>query len=193
MSYQEVIDFWFGPAGSVPDTKKWFKTDESFDKQIKETFGSLLEQGPTAIRDWCETPTGRLAFIIVFDQFSRNVFRESAKAFEHDPICQSVVMEGREVGHFNQLDSFYHQWFYLLPLMHAENLEVQKLSVLFFKKLANDAAEEYKGIADSVVTHAVRHHDEILRFGRFPYRNSALNRDPSEEELQYVKELMAQS
>ncbi len=171
---QEVLDFWFREL--TPN--QWFQGGPALDEMIAERFGELVDQARSGmLDDWADTPLGRLALIIVLDQFSRNVFRGSPKTWEMDPVCQQLAVEGIEAGMDESLALSQRQFFYM-PLMHAEDPELQALSVRKFTQLRDEAV--------TILDFAREHAETIRAFGRFPYRNKVLDRDTTDAEARYL-------
>ncbi|MGI9304852.1 MAG: DUF924 family protein [Gammaproteobacteria bacterium] len=186
-----VLDFWFGElrdGSTVEDRSKlWFGSDVETDELIKKEFGSLHASAVKGELDgWRETPGGRLALIILFDQFSRNIFRGTAEAFACDPAALQLCLEGLETGADKQLAPVERDFFYL-PLEHSETLAHQDSCVQRYTELMESLpAGQCERVKESL-GYAVQHRDIIERFGRFPHRNRALNRDSTAEELAYLK------
>jgi uncharacterized protein (DUF924 family) len=173
--YRPVIDFWFREL----TPKQWF-TDggPELDERVRARFGALVAAARRGALDhWATSPRGRLALILVLDQFPRHLFRGTADAFASDARAQALTREGIDAGMDEELTLAERQFFYL-PLMHAEDREVQALSVERFTAL-RDAAQAALGFA-------VDHRDVVARFGRFPHRNAALGRASSAEEQAFL-------
>lgn len=182
---QEIWDFWFGDATEF--RPEWFKKDPAFDQRIRERFGADLERAIRGEYDhWADTPEGRLALIILLDQFSRNLFRGSPKSWSQDPKALELAQEGIKLGHDRAL-GMLQRFFFYLPLEHAEDLAVQDEAVAQYRALLRDYPDP-DGPAHSGLDYALRHHVIIERFGRFPHRNAVLGRDSSPEELAFLKE-----
>lgn len=188
----EILQFWFGSGKDPYEVEesistRWFAGGDEFDAEIRERFGDHLDR---AIRgdydDWSETPRGRMALILIFDQFSRNIFRDSPRAWSQDLLAQRLTLEGLEEGVDQQLRPIERSFFYL-PLEHAEDLHLQEMSVTRFKALANEAPDDSEMLA-GMVPYAVRHHEIIERFGRFPHRNEVIRRPTTPEEAKFLKE-----
>jgi uncharacterized protein (DUF924 family) len=173
----EVLAFWFG-AGP----QKWFAKDPGFDAEIRTRFGVLhAEAAAGAHAEWLATPRGALALIIVLDQFSRNLFREGARAFAQDGPALAISRELVSSGRLRELPPD-QRGFALMPLMHAEDLEAQRACIAGFEALA---AEGVPG-AGQGVDYAKMHAAIVERFGRFPHRNAALGRESTPEELAFL-------
>lgn len=191
----EVLRFWFGDLreGELPDEKKqmtWWMKSEEFDGLVRRKFEKyvlLAERGE--LSRWLETPLGTMAFIIVLDQFPRNIYRDTAGAFSRDPIALRACLEGIEKG-FDQDLHPMHRVFFYLPLMHSESLEIQSLSVEKYSALENEYAPrpEIRETLACSTDFAGRHSDIIKRFGRYPHRNAALGRESTPEETEFLKQ-----
>lgn len=180
-----VLEFWFGEepeAGGARPREVWFRRSDEFDAEISDRFRSDYELAAAGELDgWLETPRGALALAILLDQFPRNLFRGSARAFETDARARSVARAALDRGHDARV-SPVERWFFYLPFEHSEDLEDQRLSVELFAALGED--EESRNVQD----YAVRHMEIIERFGRFPHRNAALGREPTPEEEEFLRQ-----
>ncbi|MFW5966014.1 MAG: DUF924 family protein [Persicimonas sp.] len=187
---EDVLEFWFGSLErpiEAEQQEKWFTKDPEFDDQIRERFGDDLERATRGEYDkWAETARGRLALIIVLDQFSRNLFRGSPRSWTQDLLAQKLTLEGLELGHDRRLRTAERVFFYM-PLEHAEDLHLQELSVEKFEELAEEVDDD-GGDDPGWLEYAVRHHEIIERFGRFPHRNEVLSRPTTDEEAAFLKE-----
>jgi uncharacterized protein (DUF924 family) len=171
----EILQFWFEDI----EHSMWFKKDPEFDKDLEQRFGRLLVLGcEDQLDGWCKTPRGRLALIILLDQFSRNIHRGTSRCFDADPKALRLAVTGIDDGSDIDLSLEQRSFFYL-PLRHAEDLEMQKLGLVKTREL-NDAgygSDKY----------ALNHLELVERFGRFPHRNAALGRPSTAEENEYLK------
>lgn len=173
---REVLEFWFLELTPAD----WFTQSDELDASIAERFGKVLEQAAQGSLDhWADTVRGRLALIIVLDQFSRNVFRGTANSYAQDRRAQSLTLAAIESGEDENLGINERQFLYM-PLMHAEDLQLQALSV---KKFADLVAS-----AERIAAFAKDHREIIDRFGRFPYRNAQLGRKNDSEERAFIEE-----
>jgi len=181
--YEEVLAFWFGTPGDPWFSQfrpEWFRKDPAFDQEIRRRFASLLEAlAEGEHRDWMLAPRSALAFVIVLDQFSRNMFRGEARAFAEDALARSAADQAIHRGFDAQVAPVERTFFYL-PFMHSEELADQERSVALFGALAGGDT------SSSSVDYARRHRDIIARFGRFPHRNAALGRPSTPEELVFL-------
>lgn len=173
MSPQEILTFWFVENG--PD--QWFKKDEIFDACIRDRFSMIHQSivgGETAA--WREAPEGRLAEILVLDQFSRNMFRGTPAAFAYDDLALSLVREAVLSGDDMRVPPERRHFFYM-PYMHSESPDAHQEGIGLFKKLGNGSALKYE----------MEHESIIDRFGRFPHRNQILSRASTPEEIEFLK------
>lgn len=171
----EVLNFWFREL----TPQDWFKGGEALDELVRERFADLHRQARAGmLDDWAATPLGRLALILLLDQFSRHIHRAAAAAFETDVRAQQWAVEGIAMGMDEKL-SFGQRQFFYMPLMHAEDPQLQAMSIERFTAL--------RDFADDILQFAQSHKSEIDRFGRFPHRNEALARTSSEDERAFME------
>ncbi|MCC5861029.1 MAG: DUF924 domain-containing protein [Gammaproteobacteria bacterium] len=187
----EVLEFWFkGREFDAPGLdarmKLWFGSDEAFDAEIRARFSGDIEHAARGeYRDWNASPRGRLALILVLDQFPRNVARGTAGAFVHDGKALALTLDGIRKGLDRGLPAVERAFFYM-PLQHSENLRVQALGVKAFNGLTERVDETLRETFQTMAEFAELHHDIIERFGRFPHRNAVLGREPTPEEQAYL-------
>ncbi len=178
MNYQKVLEFWFGQ-----DPKKWFNGWELFDRKVTEEFSDLYE---TVISwkqdDYLRDAKSSLALVIVLDQFSRNMFRWSPRAFEYDFMALYITKFALKKGFLEQLE-WAEKTFLIMPLMHSESLPDQDICIQVFSDLA-----KLDDMYTANVEFAHAHRDIILKFGRFPHRNRILWRVSTSEEEIFLKE-----
>jgi uncharacterized protein (DUF924 family) len=171
---QDVLDFWFVEHGY----EDWFGGKSEFDAKLAARFGDLHERvSHGEAWHWRETANGRLAEIIMLDQFSRQLHRGSARAFAQDGMALVLAQEAMFEGADREVELGRPMFFYM-PFMHAESLVIQNEGVRLFESLGN--ADTLKFMID--------HRDTIARFGRFPFRNKALGRQSTQDELAYMDE-----
>ncbi|MEQ8298944.1 MAG: DUF924 family protein [Hyphomonas sp.] len=189
----DVLDFWIGDATSSAEAagnkhKIWFAKSDEIDADIRARFLPLLETlaaGPLA-DDWAERGASeRLAAIIVLDQFSRNLFRGSPRAYSQDALALRLCKEGLSLRQDLTLSEAERIFFYL-PLEHAEDIGDQTRSVEMFSALAKDARSEFKKLAESTLEYAYAHKAVIEQYDRFPHRNAVLARVSSAQETAYL-------
>jgi uncharacterized protein (DUF924 family) len=177
-----VLDFWFGPD---PDTWRmaWFKPDPEFDAAIARQFGATLAEAATGAHDaWAATAEGALALAIVLDQFPRNMFRGSARAFATD--AQALALARAAVARRqDQALTANQRVFLYLPFEHSEAMADQDTAVALFEGLRDVPA---MARPDGAIDYAWRHRVVIARFGRFPHRNAALGRASTPEEQAWL-------
>lgn len=174
MQPQTILDFWFKDT----DKSLWFKQDDTFDATIREHFGVLTESARAGeLEAWRSNIYGRLAEIIVLDQFSRNIWRDDPRAFASDGMALVLAQEAVKQPDYLELDTD-HRRFLLLPYMHSESAAIHEQAVQLFATLndplTNDFEQKHKAIID--------------RFGRYPHRNAILNRPSSPEEIAFLKQ-----
>ena len=183
---QDILDFWFlapDNPGHGQSRAEWFRKDDAFDAQIRERFGALIDTAiDGGLRDWAATPRGALALILVLDQFTRNVYRDTPRAFAGDPQALELAVALTQSGQDQQLEPTLRAFVYM-PFEHAEDLVMQARAVELFQLLAQ-AREGYESMLD----YAQRHQEVIARFGRFPHRNAILGRDSTPEELAFLQQ-----
>ncbi len=190
----EIYHFWFADMKEgIPDKKQsrlWFFSDSGWDDEIAERFESILEKASGEYeqeRDqWLGSPRSCLALIILLDQFPRNIYRGSEKAFSFDAQARDVVAQGREKGFDLELWPVEKGFFYM-PLEHSETLADQQLCVSLFERLLEDVADEHRQQVEGSLQWAREHCEIVERFGRFPHRNEVLGRVSTEQEKQYLE------
>lgn len=163
---EEVHSFWFEEKAG-----QWFVKDAALDAEIAERFGAWIDcAAEGGLEEWKETPQGWVALVVLLDQFPRNIYRNSPRAFAYDEAAKRVTLEAQERGVDRELSDKEREMLYM-PLMHAEDLNLQELSVARFAELGGEP-----------LRYAKMHRDLIARFGRFPYRNKVLGRASTPEE-----------
>lgn len=186
-----VLTFWFREqALSAPQIDRrmetWFSEDPVFDLEIEKEFSDDIEKASSGALDyWGKSSHGRLALIIMIDQFRRNIYRNTARAFSKDQLalklCVQGAMEKKDAG----LTALQKVFFYM-PLQHAESRKVQAKSVEIFRRLAESVSPTARETFMTILQFAELHRDIIEQFGRFPHRNKLLNRDNTPEENEYL-------
>ncbi len=172
--YQEIIEFWFEEI----EPAQWWKKDEAFDQLIRERFAGVHAKAVRGeLSGWRKTPEGRLAEIIVLDQFSRNMFRGKPESFAYDQQALQLAQEAIEVGADRDLTPAQRSFLYL-PFMHSESLAVHKQALELYQK---------NGIRTNL-DFEIKHKRIIERFGRYPHRNAVLGRVSTPEEIEFLKQ-----
>ena len=189
----EILQYWFGDDGGNDKlieqrSQFWFGKSEQTDREIKSRFQDDVERLIAGNFDhWLVQPEGRLACIILIDQFCRQIYRDTAQAFKYDSLALSYCLDGIMLKHDVSLTRPQRS-FYYLPLEHSESLEDQDLSVAKFQALADDAPIANKPAYEYTLDYALRHRQVIERFGRFPHRNRILGRPSAPEETEFLKQ-----
>ena len=189
---QDILTYWFGPL-DAPDYPKdnsrmWWKKDPEVDADIAARFAEALAISATGGLDhWRDSKEGRLAHIILVDQMSRNMHRGSPLMFAQDDLGQELALLCAISS--ERYDGYHERMFQYMPLMHAENVALQRLCThLFAIEMSTAQSEETKKAASQNHEFAVRHQQIIERFGHFPHRNEILNRQSTDEEIEFLKE-----
>ena len=190
---ERVLSFWFGELdeqgrADAAVAKRWWKKDEAFDRQIRERFEGDRSAVLAGERDgWLATPRGDLAAIIVLDQMSRNMYRDTPKMFEADGEALRMALEGIEQGVDRRLATDERAFLYL-PLMHSEELAIQKRCVQLFSEFRDELSGELRERISRNLKFAIQHCEIIERFGRFPHRNAILGRGSTPQELAFLEQ-----
>lgn len=174
MNYQTILNFWF--VETAPE--QWFKKDEEFDQMIQQRFAAVhqqVTQGEKAA--WRETIQGRLAEILVLDQFSRNLFRGDPRSFAYDGMALVLAQEAIAKKELSDLTVEERSFIYM-PFMHSESLVIHQQALKLFSEPGMENNLDFEK----------RHYEIIQRFGRYPHRNSVLNRSSTQKELLFLKE-----
>jgi uncharacterized protein (DUF924 family) len=186
-----ILSFWFmEQALSAPQIDgrmdTWFGEDPVFDEEIAKEFADDVEKASDGELDhWAHEPRGRLALILLLDQFRRNIFRNSPEAFAKDKAALKLCVEGAMEKKDEGLAPIHRVFFYM-PLQHAESRKVQVQSRKIYQRLAEAVSPTYKETFETIAQFADLHADIVERFGRFPHRNSLLNRENTAEEEEYL-------
>ncbi len=190
---ENVLAFWFGVPGSAAEvvgrqTKLWFGKSPANDQAVSERFAATLTAATAGGLDhWAHTPRGRLALVIVLDQFPHHIHRDQPQAFATDPQSLALSLAALETGEDRKLAPIERVFLYL-PLEHAELLEMQEHSVALYEQLAREAAADEHTLFDNFLDYARKHRDVVARFGRFPHRNAILGRPSTPDEVEFLKQ-----
>ena len=186
-----ILAFWFKEHElSAPQIDRrmdiWFGEDPAFDHEIRQAFAADVEKASEGeLAHWADKPRGRLALILLLDQFRRNIYRGTAKAFEKDKAALKLCVEGAMHKKDRGLTPIQRVFFYM-PLQHAESRKVQAKSVELYSRLAEAVSPTLKETFLTIAQFAELHHDIIEQYGRFPHRNAVLGRDNTPEEDEYL-------
>ena len=194
---QQILTFWFEGLNdriqidkNAPVVRKWFMKNERFDQEIKDKFqATFLKARQGEYKKWEDIASGRLALVILFDQFSRNIYRGTAQAFAADSLALELTLKSFKDNKDQELQLIERLFLYM-PLMHAENLEVQDISIGQFHNLVEESkiqSPQNTAYYEYTLKYAKSHRDIIKRFGRFPHRNAGLGRRSTKEEEEFLK------
>lgn len=186
---EDVLEFWFGPPGSPPlaGSTKWWTKDAAFDQEIATRFGATIAAAAAGELDaWKATARGRLALVVVLDQFSRNAFRGTARSFAQDARARDLAIEALDSGEDRELEPIERSFLYM-PLMHAENADLQRKCIAAFERLCDVSPPDLKRYTANNLDYAKKHAEIVERFGRFPHRNDLLGRASTPEETEFLK------
>lgn len=173
-SAQTVLQFWFEEL----QPKQWWRIDSAVDNDIAMRFGDLHRQaGNCELYKWRQSADGRLAEIIILDQFSRNIYRNASKAFSQDPLALALAQEAVANNALQTLDK-QRGAFLLMPYMHSESKPIHEQAIKLFEQLGSGNNLDFE----------LRHKAIIDRFGRYPHRNAILGRESTPEELAFLQE-----
>jgi uncharacterized protein (DUF924 family) len=171
--HSEVLKFWFEDI----DPKMWWAAEPAFDELIRQRFEGLLQQAACGeLYSWRLDASGRLAEIIVLDQFSRNMYRNTPRAFSQDPVALVLAQEAVASGAHHRL-SPVERSFLFLPYMHSESRVIHVLAEKLYREFAPPTSLDFE----------LRHKAIIDRFGRYPHRNAILGRASTPEEIEFLK------
>ena len=188
---EQILSFWFKEQElSAPQIDRrmdiWFGEDPVFDHDIEKEFADDIEKASEGkLNHWADEPHGRLALIILIDQFRRNIYRGTLKAFSHDKVALKLCVEGAVEKKDKGLTPIQRVFFYM-PLQHAESAKVQAKSVELYERLAESVSPTLQETFLTVAQFAELHKDIIDQFGRFPHRNVLLGRENTPEEDEYL-------
>lgn len=172
--YHAILQFWFEDLTPA----QWFTKDQALDRRIADHFSDIHQQAiQCELFSWRQQPRGRLAEIILLDQFSRNLFRDSPRAFAHDALALALAQEAVACGADQALDPHEKNFMYM-PYMHSESAEIHNVAMALFDQPGLEQNLKYE----------VRHKVIIDRFGRYPHRNALLGRTSTDDEIKFLKQ-----
>lgn len=187
---EKLLHVWFGPPEQPPlaVSKQWFSKNDAFDQALRTQFEATLEAGVHGqLEAWKSTARGRLALIVLFDQISRNIFRGTSRSFAQDSLALEQTLDVLAKGEERFLTKI-ERYFVLMPLMHAEDVALQRKCVAEFEKLVAETPEpkDVRDLLLNALDYAQRHAVIVERFGRFPHRNAILGRESTPEEKEFL-------
>jgi len=188
----ELLDFWFGSPGSADlptsdRTNLWFGENEAVKQKLLNLFrGEFEAASEGSLADWEKTPRGRLALIILLDQFPRYIHRRSSEAFACDDTALKLCVDGLRDKMDKSLTLIERVFFYM-PLVHSEDAKTQEQSIRLYQDLVSLSMSETTQIYQLFLAYAYAHFRVIKEFGRFPQRNKVLGRESTEAELAFLK------
>lgn len=190
----EILEYWFGAnphdaaACNEAQSKLWWGKSAKTDSEIAERFGETLASACKGeLDEWADDPESCAALIVVLDQFSRVIHRDTPGMFEQDDRAQALTLRMLESGAIEKLHPIQRS-FVLMPLMHSESEGLQDRGVEAFATLAQAVPEDARKPFDSFHKYAIQHRDIVARFGRFPHRNENLGRESTPEELAFLEQ-----
>jgi uncharacterized protein (DUF924 family) len=189
----QVLDYWFGTGDDDAITAGrqaalWWQKNPAVDAEIRQRFEAPLQRAADGdLETWSATARGRLALILLTDQFPRNMYRDTPGMYAHDEQARSLCVDGLDRGHDRALRPIERVFFYL-PLEHSEDVEDQARCVALMRALACEVRADWRDVFEDFVGYALAHQRIVDRFGRFPHRNEILGRASTEEELEFLKQ-----
>jgi uncharacterized protein (DUF924 family) len=188
---EDILAFWFPPGLDADEEThrqqfQWWFGGGGNEAILRHYRPVLAAACRGELDGWAETPPGRLALIIVLDQFSRTVWQGTPQAYAQDFSAQHLTLEGLECGHYAELQTVWQKTFFVLPLGHAEQQGLLERCVALCEALVQEAPAHLQGIYAFSASQARGHRDVVARFGRQPHRNAVLGRTSTEEELAYL-------
>ncbi|OVE81848.1 hypothetical protein BVY03_02600 [bacterium K02(2017)] len=189
----KILDYWLANSDQsveelTKQNKLWFVKNPDTDLFIKNNFEADIIKAKKGLYDsWKSSPQGNLALIILFDQFTRNIYRNTENSFATDPlalqISQNIVSSKKDEDY-----SLIQRVFIYLPFEHSEDIKMQETSLTLFTKLKEQASHPFQNYLNGTLNYAISHYDIIKRFGRFPHRNIILERESTTEEIDFLNQ-----
>lgn len=172
--YEDILNFWFNELSPA----QWWAKDETLDEEIKRRFSAIhAKAAHCELFDWRMAAKGRLAEIIILDQFSRNIFRDTPQAFANDSLALALAQEAVAVNADKALSPIERSFLYL-PFMHSESAEIHQVAVVLFSSPGLEGNLDFE----------LQHQNIINRFGRYPHRNKILGRTSTVEEIEFLQQ-----
>jgi len=189
---EAVLSFWFGDetteAGLYAGQSRWWQKDRALDEAIRERFEDAVHAaGRGALDAWRDTPRSCVAWVVLLDQFPRNLYRGTPRAFTYDVQALAASLRAGDRGLDRGLPCALRQFLYM-PMMHAEDVHAQRRSVAAFARLAEEAPDEVAETCQRTLRFARDHAAIVERFGRFPHRNAYLGRESTAEEAAFLEQ-----
>ena len=185
-----VLSFWFDPSGDEDrpaGEELWFEKSHSIDRLIQEKFGKLVAAAKAGELDgWAGTAKGRLALILLLDQFNRNLHRNTPEMFAGDEKALALCFDGLDDGEDRKLNALERIFFYM-PCMHAEDTDAQLASIEVYGELVVETPPEHKALCTKILRRAEARREVVERFDRFPDRNNILNRNSTQDESTFLQ------
>ncbi len=174
MEFRDVLAFWFEEL----KPQEWFQKSDELDKAISDKFGALHKSATLGeLEEWRTTPRGRLAEILVLDQFSRNIYRDKPESFASDPMALVLSQEAIRQKSHQELSAPKRAFLYM-PYMHSESKKIHREAMELFSEPGLEFNKDFE----------VKHKEIIDRFGRYPHRNTILGRTSTPEEVEFLKQ-----
>jgi uncharacterized protein (DUF924 family) len=190
----EVLSFWFGdaPARTAPElvqkVRRWYQGGPELDREIGQRFSTAVDDAIAGRFDaWTAHAEGRVALLVLLDQFPRSIHRDTPKAYAGDARAVALAREMDEDGSARDMP-LEHRQFAMMPFVHAEDLEAQALGVRAARELHEDAPAELRPVFAMGVEQSAKYFEIIRRFGRFPHRNAILSRESTPQELEFLRD-----
>lgn len=193
MEPSDVLEFWLGPLdaqgrASPEKSERWWRKDAAFDAEVRTKFGPTWHELMAGKHDdWLATPHALLAYVLVLDQLSRNMFRGEARAFAGDARALTAAQCGIS-RHFEQALIGDERVFLYMPFMHSEELAMQERCITLFARFRDECSGPLREAVENNLRFAEAHRDIVARWGRFPHRNVQLGRTSTPEELAFLKQ-----
>lgn len=187
----DILAFWFGEPATTTEEygrkmRRWFMGGPALDAEIRDRFGSLVERALAGELDhWAQTTRGRLALILLLDQFTRSVYRDDPRTYAGDARAQALCVEAYDRGLDRELP-FEQRHFLMMPMLHAENLALQERAVATMDALVAESEPFQRPVLAMGTEQARKYREVIARFGRFPHRNAVLGRTSTPEEEAFL-------
>lgn len=198
VSPEDILEFWFGTAPAdeqelMAKIRRWFDGGEALDREVVTRFADAVAAAISGgLDDWAASPHGRLALVILLDQFTRNVFRGTPRMYAGDARAQALALEAFDDGPVDEL-GFVEQLFLSLPLLHSESRMHQEREWAIARALAAKVPPLFAPMSAMHLEQSAKYRGVIARFGRFPHRNALLGRASTPEEIAFLADWEAKA